>query len=260
MSLFDRFRPRWKHSDPNVRKEAAAALTDQTTLIEVFENDSSTEVRNAAFERIADQEFLTRLATGDGPVNLAAAQRLTDPIALAEVARSASSARVRAAAVDRIGDDQLLQRIASLDLDPEVRLRAKQRHEGPDKIRDYLKTTLSKLQVAQRKGDRVAEFCGTLDDVCGTLVANSRYRINAVVSDPTLSSADQNNPPDFSCIELLAGRHDATEISAKDRVQRVVYRIKVWRQGENNFSGAVEERRYEMSSNALALSDSSKSD
>jgi hypothetical protein len=260
MSLFDRFRPRWKHSDPQVRKEAVGALTDHALLIELFETDPSEDVRAAACARITDQEFLAEVAKGEGPHNLGAAQRLTEPLPLADVANNARSARVRAAVVERITDDQLLQRIASLDIDPEVRLRAKQRHEGPDKIRDYLKTTLSKLHVAQRKADRVAEFCGTLDDVCGTLVANSRYRINAVVSDPAPASTDHNPTPDFSCIELLADRHAAPEISAKDRVQRVVYRIKVWRQGENDFSGAVEERRYEMSSNVIALSDSSKSD
>jgi hypothetical protein len=233
-------------------------LNEQATLREVFENDPSADVRHAAFERITDQAVLAQIAKREGEFAPRAAERLSEQKWLGEIARSAASPKVRAAVVARLDDDELLQRIASLDVDPEVRLRAKLRHDGPDRFRDYLKRTLSKLDVAHRKADRVAEFCGTLDDVCGALVAHSRYRINGVVADlaePTISSAS-----DFSCVELIAGRRDANEITAHDRVERVVYRIKIWRQGENDFSGAVEERRYEMSSNAVAWSDSSKSD
>ena len=241
-----------------MRKTAVESLGNQAALAKIFENDPSPEVRRAAFERITDQESLAGIARREDELALRAAERITEQRWLGDVARRALSPKVRAAAVARLDDDELLQRIASLDVDPDVRSRAKQRHDGPDRFRDYLKSTLSKLHVALRQADRVAEFCGTLDDVCGALVAHRRYQINGVVAEvaePALGSAS-----DFSCVELVAGRRDASEITANDRVQRVVYRIKIWREGENDFSGAVEERRYEMSSNALAWGDSSKSD
>jgi hypothetical protein len=260
MSLLDRFRPRWKHSDPHVRFAALQSLDDPSALAEIFETDEHPEVRAAAFARISDQSLLAEIAKGDSEFNVRAAERLTEQRRLADVARLSGSAKVRAAVVARLDDDNLLQRIAAMDEDAEVRALAKQRHEGPDRFRDYLKSTLSKLHVAQQTANRMAEFCGTLDDVCGALVANSRYRINGVVAEPNPATISSTMSPEFSCVELLAGRPEGAEMTANNRMQRVFYRIKIWRQGENDFSGAVEERRYEMASNAVAWSDSSKSD
>ena len=41
MALSDLFKPKWKHSDPNVRKAAILNITDQKVLAEVAKNDYS---------------------------------------------------------------------------------------------------------------------------------------------------------------------------------------------------------------------------
>lgn len=260
MSLLDRFRPRWRHSDPVTRKSALADLADPAVLRRIFEGDPDPEVRRAAFERITEQEYLAHIAKGETELNLRAAERLVDQQQLVDVAQRAVSPRVRAAVVPRIEDGEALQRIASLDLDPEVRALAKQRRAGPDGFRDYLQRALAQLEVAQHKAERTAEFCGTLDDVCGALVTSGRYRINAVVTAPGEAPPGAGAKPDFTCVELLANRADGPASATDERGPRVFYRIKIWRQGDNFYSGAVEERRLEIASNAVAWGDSSKGD
>jgi len=61
MSLLNPFRPRWKHSDPEVRKVAVETLTDERALAFVFENDPSEEIRRMAFDRISDQSLLAMI-------------------------------------------------------------------------------------------------------------------------------------------------------------------------------------------------------
>src|SRR5436190_4162382 len=129
MSLLDAFRPKWKHSDPEVRKAAVETLTDERALAFVFENDPSAEIKRMAFARSMDQDFLARVAKGTTELNVPAAGRLTDPRLLADVARNAESSEVRALVVSQIGDRALLHRISALDVDLKVRLHAKRK--GP---------------------------------------------------------------------------------------------------------------------------------
>jgi hypothetical protein len=265
MSLLDPFRSRWKHSDPKVRKAAVQELTDDRQLTAVFDNDSNDEIRLLAFQRLKDEEVLARIAKSANILNLRAAERLKDRKLLADVVRTAASAEVRAFVVTKITDRTLLHRIASSDVDLKVRLCAKRRCEVPDRMRDYLHKTLSNLQVAERKGEAATEFCGNLDEVCGALIANARYRINGVTAEPWASPAGKFSvtgdiaADDPSCVEFLAGRGDALTEAEMGSAERVFYRIKIWRHGENEFNGAVEEGRFRMTSDTVAWSDSSKS-
>jgi hypothetical protein len=64
---------------------------------------------------------------------------------------------------------------------------------------------------------------------------------------------------DANCVEFLAVRTEDTQEPFVAGRQRVFFRVKVWRHGENDFTGAVEEKRLELASNTVAWSESSKS-
>lgn len=265
MSLLDPFRPQWKRSDPEVRKAAVETLTDDKALADVFESDPIEEIRRMAFDRLTDEAVLAKVAMGAGPLNMIAAVRLTQPRWLADVAKNAESPEVRAQVVSRIGDRALLHRISSSDTDLRVRLRAKSRGPGPDRMHEYLRNTLTKLQVAEARAGAVAGFCGSLDDICGELIGNDRYRITGVTNEPgfprgNLASTNHEDAAalDPNCVEFLAVRTEDTQEPFIAGRQRVFFRVKVWRHGENDFTGAVEERRYELASNTVAWSESSK--
>ena len=56
MSIFDWFKPKWKHSDPKIRLAAVKAITDQQVLAEVARKDADSYVRQAAEKRIDDRQ------------------------------------------------------------------------------------------------------------------------------------------------------------------------------------------------------------
>ncbi len=64
MSLFDRLRPSWKHSDPAIRLAAGRQLGDQAVLEALVENDPSEEVRRAALHVVTNQDFLASMSNG----------------------------------------------------------------------------------------------------------------------------------------------------------------------------------------------------
>ena len=58
MGLFDLFRPKWKHDDPSIRREAIEQLTSTRKLLHVVLNDSDFQLRLLAVGRIDDYEAL----------------------------------------------------------------------------------------------------------------------------------------------------------------------------------------------------------
>ena len=40
MGFFDLFKPKWKHSNPEIRKAAIDKITDQSILADILKNDS----------------------------------------------------------------------------------------------------------------------------------------------------------------------------------------------------------------------------
>ena len=71
MSFLDRFKPqpRWKHADPAVRAEAAAALSDDAEHVDVLRelarDDADVRVRRAAGSRLTRVEDLVPLARSE---------------------------------------------------------------------------------------------------------------------------------------------------------------------------------------------------
>jgi hypothetical protein len=136
MALKDLFRPKWKHSDPEVRLDAVISMTDQGLLAEIAKTDEWYKVREAAVGQISDGQVLTTLArSNDKSVRWAvcenpnfndqtilaeiamkdnievAVERLTSQSDLAKIAWSGPS-EVGRAATERLTDPALLAEIA----------------------------------------------------------------------------------------------------------------------------------------------------
>ena len=65
MPIVDWFRPKWKRSDPNVRRQAATAMTDQRKLAVLAQEDVDVNVRAAAVKRLNNVEILTAIALSE---------------------------------------------------------------------------------------------------------------------------------------------------------------------------------------------------
>ena len=75
MGIGDLFKPKWRHSNREIRLAAVLELKDQAALASVVNNESDEEIRQAAMERIRLEE-------------------LTDQTLLAFLSRPSSKARL----------------------------------------------------------------------------------------------------------------------------------------------------------------------
>lgn len=267
MSFFDRFRAKWKSPDPAVREAAVASLNDHDTLEMLAESDPHEGVRHAAVQAMTDQETLARIARKGGPLAVVAMKRLDDPALIKSLALTAESRAVRELAIDKIDDGVVLHRIATSDTDSALRLKAKLKRMGPDQTRDYIRSELSKLQLASRKADEAAAFCGTLDDVCLALIGDSRFRINggvepeipglATVRDledsPASNVPGEKATPDQRA-QFLAFKRGPSGDPVDGSTSNVFFEINVWRTDQNTFVCRAEEKRLKITADAAEWS------
>ncbi len=160
--MFSRFlKPRWKHANPEIRREAVARINDPVILLEIANNDRDTGVRKAAIERIPDlatltsvniapeiqqalnERFAALLPTAlDDERLLAPAEnyiRARGGPALLESLIRHPNVRLRQWLLPRIDDTTLLERMAAGDASAEIRQLAAERLETPEAIRRALK-------------------------------------------------------------------------------------------------------------------------
>ena len=108
MGVFDLFRPKWKHSDPDVRVAAANETSDESILIEMAAKDREWFVRHNAFDvlrsRNCGQHVYAHLArhAGDEEIRRKAIKRLTDQAVLQDVASGDKYRYIRDAAEHRL--------------------------------------------------------------------------------------------------------------------------------------------------------------
>ena len=108
MGVFDLFRPKWKHSDPDVRVAAANETGDESILIEMAAKDREWFVRHNAFDvlrsRNCGQHVYAHLArhAGDEEIRRKAIKRLTDQAVLQDVASGDKYRYIRDAAEHRL--------------------------------------------------------------------------------------------------------------------------------------------------------------
>ncbi len=152
MSLVDYFRPKWKHSDAEVRASAVRQLgTEEVDILHsIARHDSDAAVRRIAIKKISDPAILlevaqndpdeslrqiaaetantlllnTAVAEHDAQASRVALDQLSDPKALGDVAKTASLEPIRRAAVLRLTDARALADVAKNAADPTIRLDA----------------------------------------------------------------------------------------------------------------------------------------
>jgi hypothetical protein len=182
MGLFDLFRPKWKHSDADVRARAVRQLDDDAILAQVAqgdlddrvrkvaikrlldtavlaavaENDRDEGVRRAAQDKLAELAMEAALAGGKESLALAAVARIQTPRALADVALKATHERVRLDAAQRLTDQRALADVVKGTSDDAVRTEAWSKLAEPAVLRDLALGDVTKgiaLQAVDRLGE-----------------------------------------------------------------------------------------------------------
>ena len=277
MSFFDRFRAKWKHPDPTVREAAVSEISDQAVLERLAEHDPADGVRTAALQALTDQNALARIALGTSSMAVAAARRLRDRKLTMKVAQTAVSGPAREIAVERLDDGVALHRIFTSDTDARVRLKARTRLSGPDPVRDFIRTELSKLHPVPTDETTAANFRGTLEEVSSNLIGDPRFRINGWLDHeiPGLAavrrlSAEENSDPSLSPAEampqparFLAFKRDGSGEPEEASSSHVYFEITVRRIDAVAFQSSVEEKSMKLVADAAEwsrVSNSSRQD
>lgn len=117
MGLLDAIRPKWKHSDADVRTAAVKEMDDPETLTQVIVKDPEWFVRHQALNRLRDlkpaQEWYAKLVreSRDEEIRRKTVKVLTDVPTLEWVAKNDQYRYVRDAAEHRL--DEMKQNIWS---------------------------------------------------------------------------------------------------------------------------------------------------
>jgi len=244
MSFLDRLRPKWQHSDPEMREQAVNGLCDQEILARIACDDADESVRLAAILKLTDQKLLARLACSTDNLAIPAAKRLTDRMLITNVALTAPSREVRLLAIDQMDDNTALHRVATSDTDPLIRAKARNKRLGPDAKRDFIRSELSKLRLAERTAREVGEVCGSLEDICDQLTGEVPFQINGRIaqSHEDLGLNESEKTPDSA--QFLASKQEpGNNALAHHARENVFYEIVVWRLEEDTFEFRKNEKR-----------------
>lgn len=112
MGLLNAIRPKHKHSDPDVRIEAARDASDVSVLLDLAETDNNYFVRHEAFSelraRFPEQAHFERVARNaqDTEVRRKAIKKMMNEDALASIARDDKYQYIRDAAAHRLDELQ----------------------------------------------------------------------------------------------------------------------------------------------------------
>jgi hypothetical protein len=161
MGFFDLFRPRWRHSNPEVRAEVVRQLTyeDLSILREVVLRDPDAKIRRQALKKLDDDALLEEVRRGDTDESLRqlATERLEVRLlesalgddlaagkvlselserALIEVARRGKQPSVRMAAAARLSSEKAIADVARSAEDQEIRIAAAARVTQPGLLKE----------------------------------------------------------------------------------------------------------------------------
>jgi len=124
MGFSDLFKPKWKHSNPEVRAEAVRALgEDEAALLAtIAKNDSDARVRRLAVKRIVDAGVLSEVAAKDPDESLrkAAVEKAEELLSAAAIAGEPNALD----ALAKLGHPRLLAPVALKASEADVRTRA----------------------------------------------------------------------------------------------------------------------------------------
>lgn len=110
MGILDTLRPKWKHSDADVRRNAIAEIGDPAVLTAMIIGDGEWFVRHEAFVALRamkpDEVHYHRLArdSGDEEIRRKAVKVMTDEAELERVAKEDQYQYIRDAAAHRLNE------------------------------------------------------------------------------------------------------------------------------------------------------------
>ncbi|HZS38102.1 MAG TPA: DUF349 domain-containing protein [Polyangia bacterium] len=216
MGFLDLFKPKWRHSNADVRADAVKQLgADDASLLErIIRDDDDARVRRIALKKITNWELLGEVAKSDPDEALRrdagekaadllfdaavadsdeqrcreALGRIASTRVIAKVARLAPFAGVRRAALERLDDGKPLAEVARQAPDPQIRLAAVERLTDVAALRDVAIGDTHK-EVALRAVER-------LDDDDALAAVDKKCKIKAVraAAREKLDALRQANP------------------------------------------------------------------
>lgn len=207
MGFLDLFRPKWKHSDPNVRLEAIKDLSadeDLPRLVQVARHDRDVRVRRIAIKKIDDPELLLEVAQAEPDEDLRrdaldkASERMLAAALQADAAAEASEIIARIKTGDAARDERTLTDIV-------VRARLSEaRHLAFDRLRE----ARSFAEVIRRGSDV---------DLRGSAI--DKLRDEELLADLLMANLAKELPKELSlrALQKIQTRDLLSEIAQKGR-------------------------------------------
>ena len=215
MILSNFIKPKWQHSNPNIRRSVIDGLDDTAILHEIAQNDTAAEVRQAALKKINDLNILDAIAHNDSDKNVQAVaqqrikqllcseslsleQRIAwinktnDAEQIAEVATKAKEVELRLAAIAKLEREGLLGDIVINDPVSEVRLTVLEKLTQKSTLERVVKATRNtdkrlyrrareKLDEVIEQIERPARVYAEYEAICTKLNALDK-RLNSGIS------------------------------------------------------------------------------
>ena len=199
MSLLDKFRPDWKHSDADVRADAVRLLGPSAveTLTELARTDPDAKVRSLAMRKLEDPDLLLELSKSDEDEKLrnlaheraasllietacgedeaaalAALGRLSRQPSLAKVAQGAASSAVRDRALSSLTEADAILTVIDQAADTGTRIQAVGALQDASKLK--------KVALHQHHGDIAQAAFERLEDPKDWLEVADRAEVKAV--------------------------------------------------------------------------------
>lgn len=176
------FKPRWRHADPAVRREAATQLQPEhdREALETLLHDESREVRLVVLEKLATPSLYLRLLNdstttpalrddilesldGERQASLSldecldVVKGLTDPSALDRVATHADNQQLRLAALERLEGEKAMVHHACRNDIASVRLAAARRIESDEGLEKLVREARRDRRIVRYARDRLTE-------------------------------------------------------------------------------------------------------
>ncbi len=158
MNLSDLFRPRWRHSNADIRLAAVAKITKPATLLKIARQSSDERLRLEAGRRLDLAPLLRQLArsASNDAVRLEAAVAAKDQACLSAIALNCWSISQGQKAVGHIHNPLLLRRVAASAKQDAIRLTAALKLDNPAMLRSVARSSKQidiHWQVARRLND-----------------------------------------------------------------------------------------------------------
>ena len=128
MGIFDYFKPKYRHSDHEMRLEGLEKLEDDAILLDMALNDVEKKVRLAAFEKISHPGYFPLIAvrSHDEDIRKEAFNRINDCEDFAQVAKLSHDEHTQKKAIHEINTIHILENLKQ-DMDhsmhPEIEKR-----------------------------------------------------------------------------------------------------------------------------------------